>query len=96
MFPNFASFDECMKACTKDYECMVLDQTSLSYNISDCVKFYKATPDLKYRLGAPEYWRFSEKRGRKPALEEEEEDNSSDSDDPKPKSRMRIKKRYPK
>ena len=84
-----------MKACTQNYECMVLDQTSLSYNIGDCVYFYKGTPDLKYRLGASEYWRFSDsKRGR--LLDAQDEDSDDDSDEPKPKQRMRIKKRYPK
>ena len=89
MFPTFASFDECMKACTSDHEAMVLDQTSLSYNISDCVYFYKATPDLKYRLGDAEYCRYS---SRKKVAENE---SSDDEENARPRRRVRVKKRYP-
>lgn len=93
VFPNFATFDETMQACTANYECMVLDQTSLSYKISDCVYFYKATPDLEYKVGAPEYWNFSSKK--------QLEDGDMDSDDSDPDSKnnrgseVTVKKRYP-
>ena len=92
VFPSFSAFDETMQACTKGYECMVLDQTSLSYNISDCIYWYKATPDLQYRVGAEQYWNFSE--GQK--LEDTED--SSDEDDTRQRSRHRevtVNKRYP-
>lgn len=93
MFPTFASFDEVMKQCTQDRECMVIDQGSLSYNISDSVYFYKATPDLNYRVCADEYWQFSERSDT-----EQQADEGSDSDDevPRPKEdNVRVKKRYP-
>lgn len=96
VFPTFAAFDQTMQSCTENHECMVLDQTSLSYNISDCVYFYKATPDLKYRIGAPEYWRFSSRERPKLTDRTEEEDSDSDYDAPRKKSAIRVKKRYPK
>lgn len=96
VFPTFAAFDEVMQQCTQGYEAMVLDQGSLSYDISETVFFYKATPDLEYRLGAPEYWRFSEQMGT-------EANEESDSDDEMAQERRRralesgvkVKKRYP-
>lgn len=92
VFPNFSSFDQVMMSCTKDHECLVLDQTSLSYDISDCVYFYKATPDLEYRLGAPEYWSYSRRnRGSRQV-----DDDADSSDDEVKKTRVRVKKRYPK
>jgi hypothetical protein len=67
VFDDFHSFDEVMKQCTDNHECLVLRNKSLSYNVEDCVAFYKATPDLKYKLCAPSYWRFSENERRKSA-----------------------------
>jgi energy-coupling factor transporter ATP-binding protein EcfA2 len=59
VFPTFKEFDEVMKACTENREAMILDQTNLSYSISECVKFYRATAGLRFRVGAEEYWEFS-------------------------------------
>lgn len=98
VFPTFAAFDQTMQACTENHECLVLDQTSLSYKISDCVYFYKATPDLKYRLGAKEYWRFSsarEERALEPGANESEDDFSEEERRKKSGPPVRVKKRYP-
>lgn len=96
VFPTFAAFDQTMQACTENHECLVLDQTSLSYNISDCVYFYKATPDLKYRLGAREYWRYSSTRDERALQDTENSDDDDFSDDGKKKGpNVRVKKRYP-
>ena len=57
IFPDFASFQKTMDACTENYECLVLDNTVKSNRIEDCVFWYKARwPPPKYRLGAPAYW----------------------------------------
>lgn len=96
VFPNFSSFDEVMQSCTNNHECLILDQTSLSYNISDCVYFYKATPDLKYRLGASDYWRYSNRRKSKELEEEEDSDISDEDFNTNKKKQVRLRKRYPK
>lgn len=88
VFPTFAAFDETMKACTNDFECLVIDQTSLSYNISDCIYFYRASPNLQYRIGAREYWDYSQE-------EEKEEEYDSDSYENRGRE-VNVKKRYPK
>lgn len=73
---------------------MVIDQGSLSYNISDSVYFYKATPDLEYKVCAEEYWEFSERQRF-----EEQMGQESDSEDEGSKQtndeNYRVKKRYP-
>lgn len=100
MFPTFASFDEVMKQCTQEREAMVIDQGSLSYNISDTVYFYKATPDLTYRIGAQEYWDFSERQKNERELErfQREDYNSSEEEEERNmvEERVRVKKAYPK
>ena len=42
MFPTFEQFCEVLDQCTVDYECMVIDNTSRSNRIEDCVFWYKA------------------------------------------------------
>lgn len=100
MFPTFAAFDEVMKQCTQDRECMVIDQGSLSYNISDSVFFYKATPNLKYRICSEEYWEYSARKEREAEQArmygEGGEESSSDEDNFKPREEpVNVKKRYP-
>lgn len=87
MFPTFMAFDETMQQLTGNREAMVIDQGCLSYNISDSVFFYKATPDLQYRLCLPQYWN-----------EETEDDESDDSDEDgynKSEENVKVKKKYP-
>ena len=92
VFPTFAAFDQVMMHCTNNHECMVLDQTSLSYNIPDCVFFYKATPDLSYKVGAPEYWAYSGDTAE--ASEGEEEEDDEDAEARRRASVYKVNKRY--
>jgi thymidylate kinase len=93
-FPTFASFDEVFQACTESNECMVLDQNCLSYKLSDAVSFYRATPNLEYRIGASEYWKYSERKssgaggGDDAACDEGTNNNNA--------GRMLVRTRYPK
>jgi ABC-type dipeptide/oligopeptide/nickel transport system ATPase component len=88
MFSDFNTFDACMQACTQNHECMVLDQTALSYNPSDCVFFYKATPDLSYKVCAREFWEFSQTLGEDDKLEEDDTERRGGA-------MSKIKKEYP-
>ncbi|CAK9115451.1 Uncharacterized protein 015R [Durusdinium trenchii] len=87
-----------MKQLTQGREAMVIDQGSLSYNISDSVSFYKATPDLRYRLGAPEYWAYSAGLAlREEATEEDGEGKRPDKGGtPKDEAGVTVVKNYPK
>jgi hypothetical protein len=59
MMPSFASFCQLMDNTTNDYECLVLDNTSCSNNLEDCLFWYKANPARPaFRMGAPSFWRF--------------------------------------
>ena len=56
IFPTFDMFNQVMDQCTENYECMVLDNTSHSNRIEDCVFHYKARDLGKFKMGSPEFW----------------------------------------
>jgi len=60
IFPNFDMFERVLMACTENYECMVIDNRSISNNIADVVYWYKAElhEDEKWRLGNNDYWKY--------------------------------------
>lgn len=87
MFPTFGEFDQTMMSCTQNNECLVIDQTALSYKIEDCVFFYKATPDLRYRVGAPCYWEYS--------AAHKTDDDRDDHEEGGQKTKIRVRKHYP-
>ncbi|BCU09355.1 hypothetical protein [Sicyoidochytrium minutum DNA virus] len=59
VFDSYEDFYSVLKTCTDNYESMVLNTKSLSYNISDNTFFFKATPDLRYRMCDKPYWQYS-------------------------------------
>jgi len=61
IFPTFQEFEAVMLSCTENYECLVLDNTSKSNRIEDCVFFYKAQPRSGFRIGSPALWNFHSK-----------------------------------
>jgi len=56
VFPNLAMFSQVMDACTENYECLVLDNTSKSNKIQDCVFWYKAKIRKNFKIGSPALW----------------------------------------
>lgn len=56
VFPNFNTFSKVMDACTENFECLVLDNTSKSNRIEDCVYWYKAAIRKNFRCCAPSLW----------------------------------------
>jgi hypothetical protein len=50
-----------MDACTENYECLVLDNTSKSNNITDCVFWYKGTVRKNFRCGSAAFWQFHQR-----------------------------------
>lgn len=83
-FKKYSHFQEVFTECTNNYECLVLDNTSKSTKIEDCVFYYKATPDRQYKLGSPELWKYLDSRYQ--------EQDDSDSEDNKVASSVVIKK----
>ena len=61
IFPQFSVFQDVLNSCTEGFDCLVLDNTSRSNNIKDCVFWYKATPDRKFKVGTKELWKYCEK-----------------------------------
>jgi hypothetical protein len=72
-FQKFSHFQEAFIECTNNYECLVLDNTSKSNKIEDCVFWYKATPDLDYKIGSPELWSYLDSIYKKDYDDEEEQ-----------------------
>lgn len=58
IFPSFEMFNQVMNACTENYECLVLDNTSKSNKIEDCVFYYKAPLRKGFRVGSDTYWNY--------------------------------------
>ena len=57
MFQDFRDFNKTFTACTEGYDCMVLDNTIKSNNITDCVFWYRAEPSLpRFKLGRQVFW----------------------------------------
>ena len=61
IFPHVDTFKEVMNACTEGYDCLVLDNTSRSNKISDCVFWYRAKPNRKFKIGSKELWNYHKK-----------------------------------
>ena len=70
MFPNFEMFCQVMDQCTENYECLVIDNTSNSNKLNDCVFWYKANPHEEYQIGSKQFW----------VNNNQEDDDDSDED----------------
>lgn len=74
-FENLAAFNRCFKACTADYETLVLDNTSTSNNITDNVFWWRADCDLPpFRVGE-KMWGLHERFARAPVATEDDDDD---------------------
>jgi hypothetical protein len=62
IFRSFPQFEAVYKACTADFECLVLDNTQKSSNPEDCVFWYRAEEHKPFKIGAPAYWAFDKKQ----------------------------------
>jgi len=58
IFPHIDTFKEVMNSCTEGFDCLVLDNTSRSNKISDCVFWYRAKPDRKFKIGSKALWDY--------------------------------------
>jgi hypothetical protein len=61
IFPHFSIFQDVLNSCTEGYDCLVLDNTSRSNRIQDCVFWYKAKPNRKFKIGSKELWKYCSK-----------------------------------
>ena len=58
IFPRKDMFREVMNSCTEGYDCLVLDNTSRSNKIEDCIFWYRAKPDRKFKIGDKSLWKY--------------------------------------
>jgi len=61
IFPHLSIFQDVLNSCTEGYDCLVLDNTSKSNNIQDCVFWYRAKPNRNFRIGSKELWKYCQK-----------------------------------
>ena len=57
MFPSFDVFQKVFNEFTNNYECLVIDNTSLSNNIEDMIYWYKAEIHEPFTVGCKSYWK---------------------------------------
>jgi hypothetical protein len=62
-----------MDQCTENYECLVINNTSNSNKLNDCVFWYKANKHEEYQIGSKQFWLNNKN---------EEDDNSDEEFDP--------------
>jgi hypothetical protein len=60
MFPTFEMFCQVMDQCTENYECLVVNNNSKSNRLQDQVFWYKAEAHPDFKIGGPEFWKFSD------------------------------------
>jgi|TARA_B110000261_G_scaffold161399_1_gene202772 hypothetical protein len=56
MFPSFEVFSQVMDQCTENHECLVINNTSSSNKLEDCVFWYKGEKRDTYQLGSKQFW----------------------------------------
>lgn len=59
IFPSFDMFNQVFDACSENFECLVLDNTSKSNKIEDVVYWYKAKLRLpgSFKIGSSAFWK---------------------------------------
>lgn len=70
IIPTFSMFCAVMDKTTENYECLVLDNTTQSNRLTDCIFWYKAqlrlpeSPQQCFKIGCPAYHAFHARRNR--------------------------------
>ena len=76
-FPSFDFFCQIMDACTQNYECVVINNNSLSNRLEDIVFYYRADMHGDFKIGAPEIWAQSQNLKKKGPEDEDDYDPTS-------------------
>jgi hypothetical protein len=62
MFEKYEDFAKVMDKCTANHGCLVMDNTTGSCNVEECIFWYKAEINLpKFKIGSPAYWNLSQR-----------------------------------
>lgn len=61
MFEKYDDFSKVMDKCTENHGALVMDNTTGSCNVEDCIFWYKAKYDLpEFKIGKSIYWKLSD------------------------------------
>lgn len=73
--PNFNTFQQIMNKCTQGYECLVVNNTSRSNEIDECLFWYKAEIRQEFRIGKSEMWfyHYQMKKNKDREIKDEDE-----------------------
>tara|TARA_B100001079_G_C16242419_1_gene439603 strand:+ start:21 stop:440 length:420 start_codon:yes stop_codon:yes gene_type:complete len=75
--PTFAIFNKIMNKCTQGYEALVVDNTSRSNDITDCLFWYEGAIHDKFKIGKRNMWLYHYKMKK----EEDMKDDCPNEDD---------------
>ena len=75
MFHNFEMFCQTMDACTDNFGCLVINNSSKSNKIEDQVFYYTADSHPNFHVCTPEAWHFSEQNYNPDDNDEDSLDN---------------------
>jgi hypothetical protein len=60
MFDRYEDFARVMDKCTENHSAIVMDNTTGSCNVDECIFWYKASYDLpEFKIGKPVFWNLS-------------------------------------
>ena len=60
MFDRYEDFARVMDKCTENHSAIVMDNTTGSCNVEECIFWYKASYDLpEFKIGKPVFWNLS-------------------------------------
>ena len=66
MFPSYRTFDKVFSKITENYGAMVIDRTQKSGQVTDMIKWYRASVDVPvFRIGKPIFFELSKKQQSK-------------------------------
>ena len=77
IFPTFDQFRQVMNICTEGWDAMVLDNTSKSTNIEDCVFWYRAKPGRQFTIGGADLWKYNKNNLETDSKEDTKKKNSA-------------------
>ena len=92
MFEKYEDFSRVMDKCTENHAAIVMDNTTGSCNIDECIYWYKAQIDLPdFRLGKSVFWDLSEQCTKsQTAIEAEEQADFEATQDAARNQKQRI------
>jgi hypothetical protein len=61
VIPTFPMFQTIMDSCTENYQCLVLDNTSKSNKLEECIFYYKAAIRPPFKIGSEAMWTLHKK-----------------------------------